>query len=468
VLSGARIEPAATPNAREHSTGTLDSFPDRPSITYHPSSDTRAADKEIHVTTIWSKWLYSARRQLVRRSVLEGCCGPGKEAAGARKNLSNLGHRQTVRFRTATQGQGNHRGQRCGEHFEKVVRSNHGVIFREQAAIWLTQMGNRRRKPVAPSTLATWESALQNWIYPNLGDTPLDSINNLAVKNLVTEMIASGKLGASAIRAYVLPVKMVLASATDEQGELLYPRQWNHKFIDMPRVNKPEAPVFTGEIVTRIVASPIPPKKKWVTMFFTLCAAGGLRFGEALGIDIKHISPDCSTIKIHQKAWRGRMQQFLKTEDGKREIDLHSSVAAMLREFIGERKSGLLFCSKAGNPLGQSNILRRWLHPILKQLKWKHLESGRTTTGAHAFRRFRDTYLKNYTSTPPGIINFWLGWAGEGMSDLYDKIRHDVEFRKEVAEKAGIGFKLPSKKPVDGPNGPKRTEKVDVQLAVSA
>ncbi len=352
------------------------------------------------------------------------------------------------------------------EHFEKVVRSNHGVIFREQAAIWLTQMRNRRRKPVAPSTLATWECALENWIYPNIGDIPLDSINNLAVKNLVTTMVASGELGASAIRAYVLPVKMVLASATDEQGELLYPRQWNHRFIDMPRVRKPEPPIFTGKVVTGIVAAQVPPKKKWVTMFFTLCGAGGLRFGECLGIDIKYISPDCSTIKIYQKIWRGKVQEFLKTDESRREIDLHSSVAALLRKFIGDRKSGLLFCSRTGKPLSQSNILRRWLHPILKQLNWKHMD-GRTTTGAHAFRRFRDTYLKNYTSTPLGIINFWLGWAGEGMSELYDKIRHDVEFRKEVAEKAGLGFELPSKKPV-GPNGPKRTEKVDVQLAVSA
>jgi hypothetical protein len=54
------------------------------------------------------------------------------------------------------------------------------------------------------------------------------------------------------------------------------------------------------------------------------------------------------------------------------------------------------------------------------------------------------------------------------MSNLYDKIRHDVEFRKEVAEKAGLGFELPSNKPVVGPNGPKRTEAPDVQLAVNA
>ena len=29
------------------------------------------------------------------------------------------------------------------------------------------------------------------------------------------------------------------------------------------------------------------------------------------------------------------------------------------------------------------------------------------------------------------------------MSDLYDKIKADVKFRKEVAEKAGLDFELP-------------------------
>jgi hypothetical protein len=84
----------------------------------------------------------------------------------------------------------------------------------------------------------------------------------------------------------------------------------------------------------------------------------------------------------------------------------------MLREFIGERKTGLLFCSRTGKPPQQSNILRRWLHPVLKQLNWKDPESGCTTTGRHAFRRFRNTHLRNFTSTPPSLIKFWLGRAG--------------------------------------------------------
>ena len=78
-------------------------------------------------------------------------------------------------------------------------------------------------------------------------------------------------------------------------------------------------------------------------MLYALCASAGLRFGEALGIDISNISPDCTTIQICQKAWKGQIHDYLKSENGKREIDLHSTVAAMLKDFVGDRKSGLLF-----------------------------------------------------------------------------------------------------------------------------
>jgi hypothetical protein len=40
------------------------------------------------------------------------------------------------------------------------------------------------------------------------------------------------------------------------------------------------------------------------------------------------------------------------------------------------------------------------------------------------------------------------------MSDPNDRIRRDVAFCKEVAEGIGLGFELPSKNAVVGPNGP--------------
>jgi hypothetical protein len=47
-----------------------------------------------------------------------------------------------------------------------------------------------------------------------------------------------------------------------------------------------------------------------------------------------------------------------------------------------------------------------------------------------------------------------MGHADESMGDLYDKIKEDVEFRKEWAEKCGFGFELSSVVP----NVPKMEE----------
>jgi integrase len=105
-------------------------------------------------------------------------------------------------------------------------------------------------------------------------------------------------LGESAIRSYTNVVKMVVASAVNEEGEELYPRKWNHSFIDLPRTRNPKQPSFAGAVVTRIITD---AKKEKYRLLFALCGGTGLRFGEALGIRIQDISPDCSTVKDVQK-----------------------------------------------------------------------------------------------------------------------------------------------------------------------
>jgi len=46
--------------------------------------------------------------------------------------------------------------------------------------------------------------------------------------------------------------KMVVASVMDDDGNHIYPRKWNHVFIDMPIVegSKQNAPSFSSEIMT--------------------------------------------------------------------------------------------------------------------------------------------------------------------------------------------------------------------------
>lgn len=100
-------------------------------------------------------------------------------------------------------------------------------------------------------------------------------------------------------------------------------------------------------------------------------------------------------------------------------------------------------------------------HPALKKLKYVNPHTGTHKAGNHAFRRFRNTYLRNRTECPEGLYKYWMGHAGTDMSDLYDKIREDVAFRKEWAEKCGIGFEIPSVVP----NVPKTTEKTKAAKA---
>jgi hypothetical protein len=73
----------------------------------------------------------------------------------------------------------------------------------------------------------------------------------------------------------------VVASAVNEEGEQIHPRKWNHEFIDMPVIDKKKqkTPSFAGEVVTGIVRLATGLYR----MLFILCAAAGLRIGEALG-----------------------------------------------------------------------------------------------------------------------------------------------------------------------------------------
>ena len=179
-----------------------------------------------------------------------------------------------------------------------------------------------------------------------------------------------------------------------------------------------------------------------------------------MGIRVQKILDDGYRIIIDEKAWRGEMHDYLKTENGEREIDLTERVAKLLVEFIGGRKSGLLFCTRNGKQLSQSNILRRHLHPALEDV-------GFEKAGNHAFRRYRNTFLRNHTHCPESIINFWLGWGEDGMSELYDKVKADVGFRKDVANACGVGFDVPATLGSTEPNEPKIEAAVKEKVAVN-
>ena len=328
-------------------------------------------------------------------------------------------------------------------HFNAVETINVGDTFRKQAEWYLNHAQTRKRKPIKPATADGYVSYLHKWLLPHLGDVPLSAVNNLAVKGLAARMAKAG-MSPKMIGNVIQLVQTVVASAVNENGEEIHPRKWNHEFMDLPEVKNQRQPTHSSETMTAIVGE----SKGREQMLFVLLGATAIRFGEVLGLQIeKHISEDFSTLYIRQKVWKGHVQPFLKTENGIRDIDLHPDVSTMLKSFIAERNSGFLFCSKNGLPLLQSNVLRLSLHPLLARL-------GQSMSGAHAFRRFRTTWLRKQHA-PEDLIRFWLGHANRSVTDLYSKLNEDVAFRKKVAAQVGIGFNFRSKRPNPHPTAPK-------------
>lgn len=227
---------------------------------------------------------------------------------------------------------------------------------------------------------------------------------------------------------YLQVVKWVVASAVDAQGEQLFPRKWNHEFIDLPEIGAQRTPIFTAEEVTRIVST----SEGQFSILYALLAGTGLRIGEALALEVKDISE--LTVTVRQGIWNGIIQSP-KTSNGLREIDLHPSLAALLNRFIGARRSGFIFQSSTGELLSTSNVRNRNLHPILQKL-------GIKKQGFHGFRRFRVTHLRK-NRLPEDLLRFWIGHANTSVTDQYSKMNEDIAFRLECAEEAGLGFELP-------------------------
>jgi integrase len=310
-------------------------------------------------------------------------------------------------------------------HFRQVEAVNLGTTFRQQSEWWIRHMQERKRKPVKPHTVSSWKSHLK-WINPHLGDMPLSNVNNLALKGLVSEM-TEADFAPKTISNYAQVVKMVVASAIGDDGEELYPRKWNHEFIDLPDVAGQRTPTFTSDEIQQIVLR----ADGQFAVLYALLAAAGLRVGEALALEVAHFHD--GSLSIRQSIWNGQLQSP-KTKSGTREVDLAWPAAAMLENFIDGRKEGFIFRSSNGSALAQSNVLRRSLHPILASMK-------REKTGFHSFRRFRVTHLRKQ-GTPEDLLRFWIGHGDKTVTDRYAKLSEDVAFRKAQAERVGIGFNL--------------------------
>jgi integrase len=303
--------------------------------------------------------------------------------------------------------------------------------FREASEVWLSWAQTRNRKPIRPSSVPSIKSALDKWIIPNLGDLPVNRINNKSVSHLVAAM-RDGGLSPKSQVTYTNLVKSIIKSLTDEDGEPLVTRTWNPSVLDLPIIGDQKQPSFCRDEVEYLLSR----SHGWERMLYTLLASTGLRIGEALALTTRDIVNDGRTLNICAQIDRfGKYVQWTKTRAGIRQVDLHPSITDLLLPYADSRENGLflrplgifLFPSLENTPRLSSNVQHRRLDKLTEK-SW------------HAFRRFRNTHLRSVPALPD-LITFWMGHSAKGsMTEVYSKLRENVDMRLAEAERVGLGF----------------------------
>jgi integrase len=313
--------------------------------------------------------------------------------------------------------------------------------FASQSKAFLEGLLNRAN-PAKPSTLANWSSIVSVHITPAVGNEPLETFGNAKLKTFAAGL---RHLAPKTQHEVCRVVKAIIASAVDENGEYLYARNWNSKFVDLPRVENQHSPTIDSKTLERLLRE----RRLRYAVLYTLLAGTGLRISEALAIRVCPSLRTCwnsseSIIEVRNGIYRGQETISPKTRAAIRSVDVHPKLNQILQAYAAKanRKPGdFLFATKSERPISYVMVRR-------------DLTSAGVTCGLHAFRRFRISQCRR-ARVNEDVLRFWVGHASRNLTDHYAKsLADDLELRHTSVLQAGLGFEVPARL-IDTTNQPK-------------
>ncbi len=159
-------------------------------------------------------------------------------------------------------------------------------------------------------------------------------------------------------------------------------------------------------------------RKERYAMVFVLVAATGLRCGELFALRLNDVDFKAGTIRVDESAdQRTYKIGPCKNAAAYRTVLLADSqgkeALSMLKRFLkgNQNPSALVFCSKRGSPLRETNVLHEFLHPVLKAL-------GLPQAGMHAFRHGCNRRWE-LAGMNPAVLRQQMGHSSAVMTARY-------------------------------------------------
>lgn len=306
------------------------------------------------------------------------------------------------------------------------------LTFAMQAVKFLESGATRKRNPLRPASLRTYRAQIETHLLPLIGKMALELVGNKVVNELVSELTHQG-LSARTIGLNVTIIKKIRKSAVSDNGDQLFPYEWNADVIDAPVADGSKQPTLNAQQVQDAITKAAPHERA----LYALLAGTGLRIAEALALKLDPDDgvstiwiPSESKVIVRQQMTRSGLATT-KTKAGQREVDLapelNDFLIALLKDQFLEQgetcKDVLVFNDCEG------------CYRVA-------LQNDGIEGGFHCFRRFRVTHIR-MNGVPDPLVKYWIGHAASNTTEHYTQVEEGIESRKMHAAKVGLGFKLP-------------------------
>ncbi|HXF71149.1 MAG TPA: site-specific integrase [Actinomycetota bacterium] len=316
----------------------------------------------------------------------------------------------------------------------------------ERARAWLGGLQHLR-----PSTRAQYAWAVERYIVPGLGDLALGALRPDTVRRFLGDL-----LGGGAGARTVVVVRQVLHAMLEEAVRDGVIASNPVRYAKAPRVERRELRIPTPEEVERLVEA---TEEAWRPLVLLL-AYGGLRIGEALGLQRRDLDLLARRVHVRRQAVEvgGRVELAeVKTPSARRVVALPGFVAdALARHLDGrpELSEALVFADSRGGPVRRTNWRRRVWEPAVRRADLEGLRP-------HDLRHFAAT-VAVAAGAHPRMLQARLGHSTSRVTmDVYasvlpgldDELALRLEEIREAAQRraSGGGRVLPLRRDGEGP-----------------
>ncbi len=248
----------------------------------------------------------------------------------------------------------------------KTAQPEDGMLFGEVAQQWVIIA----QRKVKSSTLRDYRGAMNYYILPHFGNTPIRDISFLDVEKFTAKLTCSHKR----INNILVPMRAVFTFAL-RAG---YIEKNPMDLVENLKVSRPTINPLAMEEVNKFLECVHPYYKDFfVVAFFT-----GMRFGEMAVLKWKNVDFKLGVIKVLETRVRGE-EGTPKTHGSVRDIKMLPPVISALKEQREKTllKSPYVFLNKEGRPLRPNTLNFNIWKPALKQagLKPRSLYQTRHT-----------------------------------------------------------------------------------------